>query len=59
MIIYGIGTDIVSLKRIKSSLKKKNFIKRIFDEKEIDLASSYFEKNFPGWVIKKTKLNDF
>ena len=35
MSIYGIGTDIVSIKRIKSSLKKKNFIKRIFDEKEI------------------------
>ena len=35
MTIYGIGTDIVSIKRIKSSLKKKNFIKRIFDEKEI------------------------
>ena len=35
MSIYGIGADIVSIKRIKSSLKKKNFIKRIFDEKEI------------------------
>ena len=35
MTIYGIGTDIVSIKRIKWSLKKKNFIKRIFDEKEI------------------------
>ena len=35
MNIYGIGTDIVSVKRIKSSIKKKNFIKRIFNEKEI------------------------
>ena len=35
MSIYGIGTDIVSIKRIKSSLKKKLFIKRIFNEQEV------------------------
>ena len=35
MTIYGIGTDIVSIKRIRLSLKKKNFINRIFNEKEI------------------------
>lgn len=61
---YPIISDIIN------SLNKKNAIFSamtgsgsacfgIFDEKEIDLASSYFEKNFPGWVIKKTKLNDF
>ena len=35
MIIFGIGTDIVSVDRIKNSLKNKNFINRIFNEKEI------------------------
>ena len=35
MNIFGIGTDIVSVNRIKNSLKNKNFIKRIFNEKEI------------------------
>ena len=35
MSIYGIGTDIVSINRIKNSLKNKNFIDRIFNEKEI------------------------
>ena len=35
MRIYGIGTDIVSIKRIKSSLKKKNFVKRIFNQQEV------------------------
>ena len=35
MNIYGIGTDIVSIDRIKSSLKKRNFVHRIFNEKEI------------------------
>ena len=35
MNIFGIGTDIVSVERIKKSLKKKNFINRIFNEKEI------------------------
>ena len=35
MNIFGIGTDIVSVDRIKESLTKKHFIKRIFNEKEI------------------------
>ena len=35
MNIYGIGTDIVSIKRIKSSLKNKNFIKRIYTYQEV------------------------
>ena len=35
MSIFGIGTDIVSVGRIKNSLKNRNFINRIFNEREI------------------------
>ena len=35
MNIFGIGTDIVSIDRIKSSLKNKNIVNRIFNENEI------------------------
>ena len=35
MNIFGIGTDIVNINRIKNSLKNKNFINRIFNKKEI------------------------
>jgi len=35
MNIFGIGTDIVSVKRIKNSLKNKSFVNRIFNAKEI------------------------
>ena len=35
MKIYGIGTDIVDVDRIKKSLKNKNFLKRIFSNEEI------------------------
>ena len=35
MNIFGIGTDIVSVERIKNSLKNKKFIGRIFNKKEI------------------------
>ena len=35
MNIFGIGTDIVSVERIKKSLKNKDFIARVFNEKEI------------------------
>ena len=35
MKIIGIGVDIVENKRIKSSIKNKRFITRIFSENEI------------------------
>ena len=35
MKIYGIGTDIANINRIKKSLKNKNFVNRLFDKNEI------------------------
>ena len=35
MSIFGIGTDIISIDRINKSLKNKNFLKRVFNEKKI------------------------
>jgi holo-[acyl-carrier protein] synthase len=35
MNIFGVGTDIVSVERIKKSLKNKNFLRRVFSAKEI------------------------
>ena len=35
MNIFGIGTDIVSVDRIKNPLKNKKCVYRIFNEKEI------------------------
>jgi len=39
MKIYGIGTDIVSVDRIKKSLKNKNFLKKLFNKGEIAKCS--------------------
>ena len=41
----GIGVDIVQNRRIQFSLKNKNFIKRIFSEKEIFLSKSFNNKS--------------
>ena len=53
MKIFGIGTDIVNIKRIDSLIKKsrKSFIKRVFSEKEITYcdkndSSSFYAKRF-------------
>ena len=54
MKIFGIGTDIVNIQRMKKLLNNKNnnFKKRIFSEKEIIYcekkknSSSYFAKRF-------------
>ena len=35
MKIYGIGTDIIRVSRIKNSLKKKSIKSRLFNKKEI------------------------
>jgi len=35
MKIFGIGTDIVSIVRIKKSIKNKTFVSRVYNEKEI------------------------
>ena len=35
MKIIGIGVDIIDNKRIKESVKNKNFISRVFSKKEI------------------------
>ena len=44
MKIYGIGTDIVNINRIKKSLKNKKFINRLFDNKEIMKCNSQKNK---------------
>ena len=35
MKIFGIGTDIVKISRLKKTLKSKNFLERLFNKKEI------------------------
>ncbi len=40
----GIGVDIVDNKRLKSSIKNKNFINRIFSKKEIQISKKYKDK---------------
>ena len=45
MKIYGIGTDIVSVDRIKKSLKNKNFIRRLFNKEEVSKCSKLINAN--------------
>ena len=45
MKIYGIGTDIVSVDRIKKLLKNKNFIRRLFNKEEVSKCSKLINSN--------------
>ena len=38
MKILGIGVDIIKNKRIQSLIRNKNFIKRTFGKKELELS---------------------
>ena len=51
MKIIGIGVDIVDNTRIKNSIKNKNFISRIFSNKEINQSKKI--KNKVGYYSKR------
>ena len=51
MKIYGIGTDISNIDRIKKSLKKKYFIKRIYNEVEVQKCNK--QKNRANCFAKR------
>ena len=44
MKIYGVGTDIANINRIKKSLKNKNFISRLFNKNEVKKCSNQINK---------------
>ena len=44
MKIYGDGTDIVKIKRIKDSIKKESFITRIFNDVEISKCNKTIKR---------------
>ena len=74
MKIYGIGTDIANIQRIKKSIKNKKFINRIFNisevkrcEKQVNKANCYakrfaakeaFSKAFGTGISGGIKLNE-
>ena len=42
--IYGIGTDVINIDRIKKSLKNKNFIDRVFNKNEVKKCNKQINK---------------
>ena len=44
MKIYGIGTDIANIQRIKKSIKNKNFVYRLFNKIEIKKFNNQFNR---------------
>ena len=45
MKIYGVGTDIVSVDRIKKSIKNKNFLEGLFSKEETSKCSKLNNSN--------------
>ena len=44
MKIYGIGTDVVNINRIKKSIRNKDFISRLFNNNEISKCNGQINK---------------
>tara|TARA_B100001057_G_C22462026_1_gene799254 strand:+ start:153 stop:536 length:384 start_codon:yes stop_codon:yes gene_type:complete len=51
MKIFGIGTDIANINRIKKSIKNKIFVKRLFNENEIRKCQN--QKNSANCFAKR------
>ena len=51
MSIFGLGSDIVDVGRIKKAFKNKNFKKKIFSKKEIKLINARSNR-IPGYAKK-------
>ena len=51
MKIYGIGTDIININRIKKSIKNKNFVKRLFSKNEIIKCKNKINESH--WYAKR------
>ena len=58
MILYGIGTDIVSVDRIKKSLKDKNFLNRLYTKEEISKCSKLINPSSNEKPIKRYPFNN-
>lgn len=52
--IFGIGTDIIEVERIKSAIEKygDRFLKRIFTEKEIDYCEQFKDKKYLHYAAR-------
>ena len=53
MAIYGIGTDLIEIERIKDSIEKlgRKFLNRIYTENEINYCTS-LERPFPSYAAR-------
>ncbi len=53
MEIYGIGTDIIEVDRIKSAIgSNSGFLRKVYTEKEIDYCSNKRKGKFPSFAAR-------
>jgi holo-[acyl-carrier protein] synthase len=53
MEIYGIGTDIIEVERIKSAIMKNSgFLRRVYTENEIDYCNKKKKGKYPSFAAR-------
>jgi len=53
MEIYGIGTDIIEVERVKSAIKKNSgFLARVYTVNEVDYCSKKKKGKFPSFAAR-------
>lgn len=59
--IYGIGTDIIEVQRIKEALEKygERFQKRVFTQTEIEYCETYNEKKYLHYAARFAAKESF
>jgi len=59
--IIGIGTDIIEISRIESSIEKygERFLKRIFTDREIQYCEQFAEKKYLHYAVRFAAKESF
>lgn len=57
--IYGVGTDLVELKRMKKAIEKECFLKRIYTMKEQELIRTDWKKAAGNFATKEAVVKMF
>ena len=57
--IYGIGTDLIEVERIKKAYEKESFRKKIYTEQEQQLIAEHAQKAAGNFAVKESVVKAF
>lgn len=57
--IYGVGTDLIEVERIRKACEKESFCKRVYTEQERELITGNAQKAAGNFAVKEAVVKAF